>query len=255
MDLFFFSLEGVNTMDEFNRYDKIIIVAPASEIACLDGYVGIYLRKANDNESYVRIDIEEYGIHEVITVKNKYIKLYDKWINRRKGEEIMNEKQAETISEENHEKDCEENFIPELQEFLGIADGVRFSLNIDLFIRCYFENGKLILTEKNSDKEIEDDTLRNKVFYGLVTGTIKPIIGTLSTIPKDGFKYYYWQTVPDANREKEKIYHSIVGELWAGTIEDYMRFYVGNCFPTREACLENSNVIEQIKNRALKTGI
>ena len=223
-------------MNKFKQHDKVIIVAPPDDKAYLDGAVGTYLRKANDEKSVVRIEDYEYGIYKIITIENKYIKLYD-------------------VKYGIHENNTAENFIPELQENLGIKDEVKFYLNNDLSCKCYFENGKLFLSEKNSNKVIKDDNLRNKIFYGLATGTIKPIVGRLTTVPKDGFKYYYWQTVPDANREKEKFYHSIVGDLWAGTLEDYMRFLVGNCFPSKESCEKNYNIIKRIKNIALKTGI
>ena len=65
-------------MDEFKHLDKIIIIAPPStspkDVSYLDGAVGIYLRKANDNESVVSLDDEDRGICAVETVENKYIK-------------------------------------------------------------------------------------------------------------------------------------------------------------------------------------
>lgn len=246
-------------MDEFKYKDRIKIVSSDSsqpENLFLDGMVGIYLRKANDEESVVRLKYEEYDIFITMTVNNKYIRLLDKedesMMKDLEKEETMNDNPTESIHEEHKDK---ENFIPKLQEFLGIADGVRFYINSDLLYKCYFENGKLILTEKNSDKVIEDDNLRNKVFYGLATGTIKPIVGKLITIPKDGFKYYYWDSTFDRCQEKEKFHDhvTIQWDYWEGSIKDYMCFYVGNCFPTKESCEKNYNVIEQIKNQALQT--
>lgn len=233
-------------MDEFKRYDKIIIVAPASEIACLDGYVGIYLRKANDNESYVRIDVEEYGIHEVITVKNKYIKLYDKWINRRIRRYNMNENQEENSAKE--------NFITNLQEKLGIEDDEKFYLNNDLPCKCYFKNRELKLINKDTNKVFEDEKLRNKVFYGLATGTIEPIIEKLTRVPEFNDKYYYWDT-HFAEDDEDQDYPVVNFDFWRGSINDYMCYYTGNFFASREACAKNYSVIQRLKNRVLQNNM
>ena len=226
-------------MNKFKPHDKVIIVAPPpDDNAYLDGAVGTYLRKANNEKSVVRIEDYEFGIYKIITIENKYIKLYD-------------------VKYGIYENNTAENFIPELQEILGIKDDVKFYLNNDLSCKCYFENGKLFLSEKNSDKVIKDDNLRNKVFYGLATGTIKPIVGRLTTVPKDGFKYYYWDTSFGECQEMENSHNRdiIQWDYWKGSIKDYMCFYVGNCFPSKESCEKNYNIIEQIKNRALRTGI
>lgn len=238
-------------MDEFNHYDKVIIVAPSStspeRISCFDGYLGVYLRKANDNESVIRLINTDSGLDKVFTIENKYIMLFDEWITRRKGKEKMNKKHAESNGKE--------NFIPKLQELLGIADDVKFHPDNDLACRCYFKNGKLFLIEKHTDTIIKDANLRNKIFYGLSTGTIKPIVGKLTAIPKDGFKYYFWDTTFDEYMQMENSYdHAIINwDYWKGSIKDYMCFYVGNCFPTREACGKNYNVIERIKKGSLKS--
>lgn len=238
-------------MEEFKHLDKIIIIAPAStspeEVSCIDGELGVYLRKANDNESVVRLVNVGSGLDTVFTVENKYIKLFDDWSNRRKREENMNEKHAKSNGNE--------NFIFKLQELLGIADGVKFRLNTNLLLyRCYFENGKLILTDKNSDKVIEDDNLRNKVFYDLATGVFKPIVENLTTIPRDGYKYYYWDTFfAEDDEEQDQDVPVVNFDFWRGSIKDYMCFYTGNCFPTRESCAKNYNIIERIKDGSLKS--
>lgn len=241
-------------MDEFKYKDRIKIESSESsepDIHFLDGMVGIYLRKANDEESVVILSYEEYETTLTMTVNNKYIKLLS---NEEIEEETIKKDLKEDIKKYNQEKDREENFIPKLQEFLGIDDGVKFYLDNDLKSKCYFENGKFILIEKNTNKVIEDDNLRNKLLYGLITGTNKPIVGRLTSIPKHGFKYYYWETAYHYNRSmlKSSIRAAINYVYWNESIEDYTRFCVGNCFPTWEACKKNYSIIERIKNKALK---
>ena len=91
-------------MDYFNHYDKVIIVAPSStspeDVSYLDGAVGIYLGKANDEKSVIGIDDDGHVIRAVEIVENKYIKLYDKWINRRIMRDNMNENQEENNAKE-----------------------------------------------------------------------------------------------------------------------------------------------------------
>ena len=237
-------------MDEFKYKNRIKIDSSDSnqpEIHFLNGMYGIYLSKANDEESVVRLYYEEQGTYLTMTVNNKYIKLLTE-------DEIIKKDLAEDIKRYNREKDREENFIPKLQELLGIADDVKFHPDNDLACRCYFKNGKLFLIEKHTDTIIKDVNLRNKIFYGLATGTIKPIVGKLTAIPKDGFKYYFWDTTFDEYMQMENSHdHAIINwDYWKGSIKDYMCFYVGNCFPTREACEKNYSLIERIKNVSLK---
>lgn len=85
----------------------------------------------------------------------------------------------------------EENLVYRLQKNFGVEDGVHFLLDNDLSCKCHFKDGNIILTEKDSDKIIEDENLRNKVFYGLATGRIKPIIRRSNSILPNGSRYYY----------------------------------------------------------------
>lgn len=87
----------------------------------------------------------------------------------------------------------EENLVYRLQKNFGIEDDVKFPLDSDLSCECYFEDGDIILTEKDSDKIIEDENLRNKVFYGLATGKIKPTLGRSVSNLHNGPQYYYWK--------------------------------------------------------------
>ena len=237
-------------MYEFKHYDKIIIVAPPStspeDVSYIDGAVGIYLRKANDNESVVSLDDEDRGICAVETVANKYIKFYDKWINRRKRRDSMNE---------NHEENgAKENVISKLQEILGIEDDEKFYLNNDLPCKCYFKNRELRLINKDTNKVFEDENLRNKVFYGLATGTIKPIIEKLTRVPELNDKYYYWDT-HYAEDDEDQDYPVVNFDFWRGSINDYMCYYTGNCFASREACAKNYSVIQRLKNRVLQSNM
>lgn len=237
-------------MDKFKHYDKVIIVAPApDDNAYLDGIVGIYLRKAtdtNDEKSVVRIEDDKYGIYRVITIENKYIKLYDKWINRRKGEDNMNNKNEENIAKE--------NFITKLQEFLGIEDDEKFFLNNDLPCKCYFKNRELRLINKDTNKVFEDENLRNKVFYGLATGTIEPIIEKMTRVPALNDKYYYWDT-HYAEDDEDQDYPVVNFDFWRGSVNDYMCYYTGNCFASREACAKNYSVIQRLKNRVFQNNM
>ena len=237
-------------MDEFKHYDKVIVVAPPStspeDVSYLDGAVGIYLRKANDNESVVSFDDDDAKIYGIKTVANKYIKFYEKWINRRIRKDSMNENQEENSAKE--------NFITKLQEKLGIEDDEKFFLNNDLPCKCYFKNRELRLINKDTNKVFEDENLRNKVFYGLATGTIEPIIEKITRVPELNDKYYYWDT-HYAEDDEDQDYPVVNFDFWRGSINDYMCYYTGNCFASREACAKNYSVIQRLKNRVLQSNM
>ena len=146
------------------------------------------------------------------------------------------------------------NVITKLQEILGIEDDEKFYLNNDLPCKCYFKNRELRLINKDTNKVFEDENLRNKVFYGLATGTIEPIIEKLTRVPELNDKYYYWDT-HFAEDDEDQDYPIVNFDFWRGSINDYMNFYTGNCFASKEACAKNYNVIERLKNRVLQSNM
>lgn len=153
---------------------------------------------------------------------------------------------------ENHEENTgKENFISKLQEKLGIKDDEKFFLNNDLPCKCYFKNRELRLISKDTNKVFEDDNLRNKVFYGLATGAIEPIIEKITRVPELNDKYYYWDT-HFAEDDEDQDYPVVNFDFWRGSINDYMCYYTGNCFASRESCAKNYNVIKRLKNESLK---
>ena len=241
-------------MDEFKYKDRIKIDSSDStepDIHFLNEMVGIYLRKANDEESVVRLNFKEHETSLTMTVNNKYIEpLSDEEFE----EETIKKDLAKDIKKYNREKDREENFITKLQEKLGIEDDEKFFLNNDLPCKCYFKNRELRLINKDTNKVFEDENLRNKVFYGLATGTIEPIIEKITRVPELNDKYYYWDT-HFAEDDEDQDYPVVNFDFWRGSINDYMCYYTGNCFASREACAKNYSVIQRLKNRVLQSNM